>query len=101
MSKQQALPGPMYGTPEHAEIFNRLWAAGPTWEWTYGGVHTLTRGELHSVIEHGKAATTERLMVEYRARQEPAGDGGGADESPNPARAQRVNRSVPGWSSRL
>jgi hypothetical protein len=33
--------------------------------------------------------------------EEPAGDGGSADESPNYARAQRVNRNVPGWRARL
>lgn len=31
----------------------------------------------------------------------PAGDGGCSDESPNPARRQRVNRSRPDWRSRL
>lgn len=43
----------------------------------------------------------EREARDAREDRPPAGDGGCSDESPNPARAQRVNRNLPDWRSRL
>lgn len=76
----------------------------PTWsgwyvcEWSCG--RRYRRGadyNAHVLAKH----CDEYGFPHPRPPAEPAGDGGCADESPNYARAQRVNRTVPGWRGRL